>query len=161
MTCPQWNEAFYAELPEAGTGFSKLANNATSNLFKAVGGTLETTPPKLNTVTSTDVTTTKVNIRDKGDITVECFLKAISGNLLAEEVPIQGGAQPKQEKRTTGFRIQPAVSFEAIVLAMAGKPCCREPFLKAEPAQALRDESWNRDAEAANAKLLQMMVLPK
>ena len=35
------------------------------------------------------------------------------------------------------------------------------PAAEAEPAQALRDESWNRDAEAANAKLLQMMVLPK
>jgi len=121
MTCPQWNEAFYAELPEgfdaarlqlsvyaitAGTGFSKLANNATSNLFKAVGGA--TGSEEILELGASD--DDWFIGRAHADLTT-----AISGNLLAEEVPIQGGAQPKQEKRTSGFRIQPAVSFEVMI----------------------------------------------
>jgi len=108
MICPQWSEAFYAAIPEdfdcARLQVSVYGATATNLMTKA----LSTGPEGLLSEGSNheDWFIGRAHI----DLTT-----AVSGSIIAEEAPIQGGTASKQERVTTGFRIQPSVAFEVMV----------------------------------------------
>lgn len=109
MICPQWSEAFYAAIPEdfdcARLQVSVYGATATNLMTKA----LSTGPEGLLSEGSNHEDAWFIG-RAHIDLTT-----AVSGSIIAEEAPIQGGTASKQERVTTGFRIQPSVAFEVMV----------------------------------------------
>lgn len=109
MICPQWSEAFYAAIPEdfdcARLQVSIYGATATNLMTKAIS----TGPEGLLSEGSNHEDDWFIG-RAHIDLTT-----AVSGSIIAEEAPIQGGTATKQERVTTGFRIQPSVAFEVMV----------------------------------------------
>ena len=112
MVCPQWCEAFYSAIPEDfdcarlqisiyGATAINLVSKATSTLLTGAEGLMSE-----GSSHEDDWFIGRAHV----DVTT-----AVSGSIIIEEAPIQGGSIPKQERVTTGFRIQPAVAFEVMV----------------------------------------------
>lgn len=109
LTCPQWSEAFYSPLPEdfdtARLQISVYGATAANLVTKATSFIGGADPMLEGSNHEDDWFIGRAHV----DLTT-----AVSGALIAEEVPIQGGMIPKQDRVTTGFRIQPGVAFEVM-----------------------------------------------
>ncbi|CAJ1395029.1 unnamed protein product, partial [Effrenium voratum] len=122
LACPQWHEAFYAGIPEdfevarLQLGVYGLNANGFSHAArKAAGGLLSV----VHAASGGDFPTEKEASKEEDDWFIGRahvdLTTVISGSLIAEEVPVQGGSNPKQDRITSGFRLMPCVAFEVMV----------------------------------------------